>query len=892
VPKKLDDKSRRRSAAPLAHYRDKRDPARTNEPFGAEPMHSPLETFSGRFVVHQHAATRMHWDLRIEVGGVLKSFAIPRGPSLSVNEKRLAVHTEDHPIDYLEFEAVIPAGNYGAGSMILWDYGVVQYLENSAEQAIASGKIDFVLHGFKLRGRFALVETKQKGQPSTSWLLLKKPDAHASETRDIVEEEPQSVLSGLRVEELAALEQQQGLARDRVSRLLAEIQQLGAVEQALALSEITPMRSSESGGRLDDPECLYELKLDGVRMLAERRGEQVQLRYRTQRNATAAFPETVRALRALPVQRLILDGEMIAFDDRGAPSFQRLAERIHRSDARGIELKSRSTPAVFLVFDVLGVEDYDLRKLPLRQRKEILAKLLPSKGFLRVLDFIAGDGSALYAFCEQHALEGVVAKRADSPYVMGPQRSDHWSKIKRLQTDPFVVIGYTAVRGNKKSIGALELASYAEAKPARAKTGGTVAAGRGGSSAAQLITRGRVGSGLDNDSIERLKRAFASMGVERSPAQGELLPAPAGRSFVRPELVVRVSYAGFTDEGRLWHPVFVEIADEVAPESCRAAPGEDREASLLMAAEADSGEDEPRPSRVKITNAKKVFWPDEGITKGDLCNFYGTIADTLLPYLRDRPVLMVRYPDGITGKNFYQWNVPVGIPSWVSTEQRYSEEDKRDVTFFRVEDRDTLLLMANYGCIPLHILAGRFADIERCDFLTIDFDLGQAPFAHAVTLARSLHEILDELQLPSFPKTSGQTGLHVLVPMGGAPFTAAVAMANILGRLLHDRHPDLSTLERLRRNRPKAVYIDTGQTGRSRAIVAPYSVRAHPGATVSTPLTWDEIGHGLAPERHTIFSVPERLTSHGDPMRTLLAETPDLERAMQRIEQRVARGKK
>jgi bifunctional non-homologous end joining protein LigD len=790
------------------------------------------------------------------VGGVLKSFAIPKGPSLSTSEKRLAVLTEDHPLDYLEFEAVIPAGNYGAGAMILWDTGAIHYLENSAERGLELGKVDFILMGFKLRGRFALVETKTKGrrpEASRNWLLLKKSDAHASPERDITLEEPRSVLSGLRVDELAE--------REKIATTLtADVRRLGAAQHPVAFQDLVPMRCAETGGKLDDPTCLYELKLDGVRMLAERRGEHVQLRYRSQRNATASFPEIVRAMRSLAAARVILDGEIVAFDERGAPSFARLAARIHKSDARGSQLAARTTPVVFLAFDILGIEDLDLRPLPLRERKAILARLLPGKGFLRMLDHVERNGRALFEFCETHDLEGVVAKRIESPYVPGPQRSDHWCKIKRVHSDEFVVVGYTQGKGNREPLGALELASYVDGV---------------------LVTRGRVGSGLDDPNIAQLRETLAELTVGECAASGELLPAPNGRTFVRPTLVVSVSHAGFSEDGRLRHPVYRGLRPDVAPEACRTAPDDEREHDLFAATAPEA----PRAlaSRVTITNPDKLFWPDEGITKHDLCEFYATVADTLLPYLQDRPVLMVRYPDGILGKHFYQWNVPAGTPSWVHTEVIHSDEHARDITFFRVADRDTLLYMANLGCIPLHILAGRFRDLEQCDFLTIDFDLGGAPFEHAVSLARTLHGLLDEVALPSFPKTSGQTGLHVLVPMGGAPFTAATALAGLLGRLLHERHPDLSTVERLRRNRPNAVYIDTGQTGRSRAIVAPYSVRAHPGATVSTPLSWDEIGHGLAPTRHTIYSVPERLASQGDPMRALLTVTPDLERATRLI---------
>ena len=844
-------------ARKLDSYRDKRDPTRTNEPFGPEPMRSegsgagPQLTTAGRFVVHQHAATRMHYDLRVEVSGTLKSFAVPKGPSLSPAAKHLAVHTEDHPLEYLEFEAVIPAGNYGGGSMILWDTGTIHYLENPAERGLEKGKLDFLLWGFKLRGRYALVKTKPKpGDKQEPWLLLKKVDAYSSTERDILSEEPESALSGLRVDQLA----QSGQLAEQLAQAAL---QLGAAQGHLQLTAATPMRCAESEGRLDDPDCLYELKLDGVRLLAEKNGEHVQLRYRTGRNATALFPELVRALRSLPASRVILDGEVVAYDERGLPSFAQLAQRIHKQDARSIALAVRKKQVQLLAFDILAIDDLDLRKLPLTARKQLLARLLCGKGYVRLLEHVVGDGRGLFQFCERFDLEGVIAKRADSPYVMGPERSRHWCKHKHMHSDDFVVVGYTRGKGSRNGLGALELASYVDG---------------------ELITRGRVGSGLDDKSITSLQTQLDAIAVDSCAAQGELMPAPQGRVFVKPELVVSVTHAGFTDDGRLRHPVFVRVRTDATPNECVAAPENERERVLTEPAPAPA-----ETGRAKVTNPKKLFWPEEGITKAELCDYYASIADQLLPYLRDRPVLMVRYPDGIHGKHFYQWNAPAGTPSWVRTEVMHSDEARRDVTFFRVEDRDTLVYIANLGCIPLHILAGRFSSLEACDFLTIDFDLGQAPFEHAVTLARELRALLDELGLPGFPKTSGQTGLHVLVPMGGAPFDAATALAGLLGRLVHERHPKLSTLERMRKNRPNAVYIDTGQTGRSRAIVAPYSVRAVPGASVSTPLTWDEVSAGLSPARHTLFSVPERLADRGDPMAEMLNVRPDLTRTMARL---------
>lgn len=855
----------------LVDYRQKRDPARTNEPFGAEPMRSRAETRAGAFVVHLHDASRRHYDLRIEVGGALESFAIPRGPSLDPAEKRLAVHTEVHPIEYLDFEAVIPEGNYGAGPMILWDRGAVRYLETTAEDGIAKGKIDFTLHGHKLKGRFALVKTSgrrgEKEPAKTQWLLIKKADVHAKPGGAIADEAPWSVLSGLGVEELAHA--------DRIAdEVEAEAKRLGAKPLPPTAAQWTPMLCStweasddadKTAGMLTRAGWLYELKLDGVRILARREGSEASLRYRTGRNASASYPEVTRAVRALPGRRLVLDGEIVAFDDNGKPDFQRLGRRIHATHPRDALLAAREVAVSYLVFDLLAVGESDLRSLPLVERKRLLARIVRGKGQIRVLDHLADDARPLWAFVRTQGLEGVIAKRGASAYALGPRRTEDWIKVKHEKSEDFVVIGWTRGEGGREALGALELATFA---------------------GEALIYRGRVGTGFDDATLNALLAALRPLAVDACPARGDMPDAPRGRSFVRPEVVVRVRSIGWTHEGHLRHAVFEGMRNDVAPDTCTAAPAEERVALALAQADARAKAAPDRPDgRVVLTNQDKVFWPDEGYTKGDLCRYYGDIADAMLPYLRERPVLMVRYPDGIAGKHFFQWNIPPGTPDWVRAFPIKSEEhDGREVMSFLVDDRDTLLFIANLGAIPLHILASRAEDLERCDFLTVDFDVGGAPFSHAVELARALHALLDEIGLEGFPKTSGQTGLHVLVPLGGVPFEAAKALAELLGRILHARQPAISTVERMRERRPAGmVYIDTGQTGRSRAIVAPYSVRAYAGARVSTPLAWDEVGFGLDPSRFTIFTLPERIAAHGDPMRPLLDARPDVPAAVEAL---------
>jgi bifunctional non-homologous end joining protein LigD len=357
---------------------------------------------------------------------------------------------------------------------------------------------------------------------------------------------------------------------------------------------------------------------------------------------------------------------------------------------------------------------------------------------------------------------------------------------------------------------------------------------------------------------------------------------------------------GFTDDGRLWHPVFHGIRDDVAPRDCREGPGdelaEDESTAASVEKPIDTTQNVRWSPRVAITNRDKVFWPDEGYTKGDLCEYYAAVSSVMLPFLRGRPIVLVRYPDGIKGKNFYQWRAPPGTPDWIRTLELRGEEEleeRGEKSVFLVDDADGLVHLAQLGCIPIHVLARRERDLERCEFLTVDFDVGEQPFKSAVILALALRELLDELGLPGYPKTSGQEGLHVLVPLGaGVPFDTAKILVELIGMLVTALHPELATMERRVSKRGPRVYVDTGQTGRSRTIVAPYSVRAHPGATVSTPLRWEELHVALDPSRFTMLTVPGRIADVGDPMAGFLDEQPDVATAVELLETRVRRAQR
>jgi bifunctional non-homologous end joining protein LigD len=630
---------------------------------------------------------------------------------------------------------------------------------------------------------------------------------------------------------------------------------------------------------LADSNRLYELKLDGVRILAERDGVDVGLWYRTHRPAATSYPEIVRAMRSLIAERVVLDGEILAFDDSGRPSFHRLARRIHALRPRDAAAAALEVPVVYVVFDVLQIGDRDLRGVPLIDRKQLLERLVPEKGVIRRLDHFEGSGQALFAFCKEQGLEGVVGKRKDGPYRPGPKRSSDWTKFKCEREADFVVVGWLEGKGGGQKLASLELATYAGDR---------------------LVLRGRVGSGLTDSTIRELSARLAKLEVDRSPAEGKANRVTSKRHFARPEIVVSVQFAGWTEEGGLRHPRFRGVRADVDARDCTQAPA----GEILDQSAPEHSPPEPPPpphrgrrtpgltpreGRVAVTNRDKVFWPDEGYTKGELVDYYAAVSDVMLPLLAERPIVLVRYPDGIYGKSFYQWNVPQGTPSWLRTLRFRDDEGKEGKNTFIVEDGDGLVYIANLGCIPIHILGCRASSVEHCDFLTIDFDLGGRPFKDAVTLALTLKRLLDELGLVGYPKTSGQSGLHVLIPVGpGVPFDAAKLLLELIGRLVQVQHAELSTLERRVSARGDRVYIDTGQTGRSRTIVAPYSVRAHPGATVSMPLFWDEVHLALDPTRYTLFTALDAIAERGDPMAGFQDARPDISGAMSRLDAKLA----
>jgi bifunctional non-homologous end joining protein LigD len=607
---------------------------------------------------------------------------------------------------------------------------------------------------------------------------------------------------------------------------------------------------------------LFEIKYDGYRLLASREDGRSSLRFRGGGDASATFPEITRALAALPYDRILLDGEVVVLDDEGRPSFGRLQKRGRLTRRPEIDRASLEHPAVLFVFDLLAFGDRDTRPLPLVERKRILQKLVPAIGPLRFADHFEGQGADFLEAARRMGLEGIVCKRASSPYRRG--RSADWIKVRFQRADDFVVVGFTEPRRGRVGFGALHLA---------------VRDGEG------YRYAGRVGTGFDDRQLDALRKRLDAERRNSPAATGDL---PKGKEHVwtNPAIVCEVRYKEWTADGQLRHPVFVRVRDDKRPEECP-APEERTERIEEIA-------DEPAPPverAVRFTNLEKVFWPEEGHTKGDLIAYYRAISPWILRYLRDRPLVMTRYPDGIKGKSFFQKDAPGFGPDWLRTERMWSEHGGREIDYFVCDDEPSLLYVINLGTIPIHVWSSRVESLQRPDWCILDLDPKGAPFAHVVKLALAARRLCDEIELPAYLKTSGSTGLHVLIPLGRqCTFDECKLLGELLARVLVAELPDIATIARAIDARDGKVYIDFLQNGHGKLLVAPFSARPVPGALASAPLRWSEVTSRLDPSRFTIETLPARMKKmKEDPVAAVLEDTPDLRRALDRLGRRPAR---
>ena len=882
----------------LSTYRAKRSADRSPEPVGT------VSAVPGNlFVVHKHAARNLHWDLRLEMDGVLRSWAVPKGPSYDMADKRLAVKVEDHPLEYGDFEGVIPAGNYGAGGIIVWDRGEWVPLEDW-RTGLEKGKLLFELRGYKLHGKWTLVKIKKTEK---EWLLIKERDAWVRSPGDEFPEA--SVLSGLTVEEMKA-------GATPASRLRAALGQSDAKRARVDPAKVDVMLAEPADEAFTRDGWLFELKLDGYRLIAAKSRGEALLLTRNGNDYTAVFPEIANAVQKLPLDDVIIDGEVVVLGPDGKPSFARLQRRGRLSSAIDVRRASVELPAVFFAFDLLAFEDFDLRGLPLAKRKELLLDALPSLGPLRALDYIEREGERFLEQVTELGLEGIIAKKADAPYRAG--RSSKWLKIKSDHTGEFVIVGFTEPRGSRSHLGALQVAD---------RVNGT------------LVYAGRVGTGFNDALLAELNELLAPTIRAEAACEGPVTaPGATPRStaeiletstttWVQPLYVCEVRYTHFTPDGVMRHPVFVRLRNDKRPDECERQdwsaadeppePSVSRAGDSVSAGAGASGDDTrssrtsgtvhgdgpsravvsdgteppappPRPAAqktVNFSNPKKVYWPADGYTKGDMIEYYRAVSPWLLPYLRNRPVVLTRFPDGIDGKSFYQKDAPDFAPEWMRTVPIWSTETERDIRYFVCDDVESLLYIANMGSIPLHIWASRVGSLELCDWCVIDLDPKDAPFSDVIRTARELYRICEAIGLPSHVKTTGKTGLHILLPLGRqCTYEQSRVLGELLARFVLRSLGDIATITRHVQKRGDKVYLDYLQNRHGQTIVAPFSVRPLPGATVSMPLLWEEVQDGLDPRAFTIRTALDRMDRLGaDPVAAVLEEKPDLGSVLERL---------
>jgi bifunctional non-homologous end joining protein LigD len=828
---------------PLNDYRAKRALDKTPEPAGTE---SPAS--GGRsFVIQKHWATRMHYDLRIEHAGVLLSWAVPKGPSANPADKHVAIQTEDHPLEYADFEGIIPEGNYGAGAMIVWDRGTFVALHDIAE-GLEKGKLLFEFQGYKLRGTWTLVKIKKAEK---EWLLIKERDGYVSTDANVYSEA--SILSGLTVEQLKHHETPAG-------NVIASLEQAKAIRRRVRAHDVSVMLAESRDQPFSRAGWIFEMKYDGYRLLAGREDNDVVLLSRNKRALTTTFPEIARALHALPYPRLVLDGEVVVNDETGRPNFQRLQKRGMLRRAVDIRRAAADLPATLYVFDLLAFDEFDMRSLPLVDRKRLLQQLIPAKGVLQFADHVPDRGEDFFRAADALGVEGMVGKRGDSKYRAG--RSPDWVKVRASKHDDFVVVGFTEPGGSRTGFGALHLANYDDDV---------------------LTYAGSVGTGFTAKMIDEIHKTLSVLVVKKPACEH----APDGRAhtWIEPRLVCEVKYLEWTEEGLLRHPVFIRFRDDKEPAECLRPRGDvDLEAEPAALAVNVASEDK----KIAFTNLDKLYWPEDGYRKQDFIDYYRMIAAWILPYLQDRPLVTTRFPDGIHGKSFYQKDAPDFAPDWLRRENIWSEESQRDLNYFVCDDEPALLYVANSAALLLHVWASRVGSLEKPDWCIIDLDPKEAPFSDVVKVANVTKALCDEIELPAFIKTSGSSGLHILLPMGRqVTHEQSRLFGELLARAVVKEVPHMATVERMPGKRQGKVYVDYLQNGHGKLLVAPYSVRPLAGAPVSTPLAWPEVNDALDMRAFTIRTMEKRLEHmRKDPLRGVLSLSPDLVTALSKLQRR------
>jgi bifunctional non-homologous end joining protein LigD len=813
----------------LEKYAQKRDFGRTPEP-GVSASAGDGQEDGHEFVVQMHAARRLHYDLRLELDGVLKSWAVTRGPSLTLGEKRLAVRTEDHPVDYLDFEGNIPKGEYGGGSMIVWDRG--RWVpEADPHKGLQKGHLAFFLEGTRLKGLWHLVRIRpRKGEKTEPWLLMKADDEFARHPGDpeITEEETTSYLSGRTNAELAAAGdiRTDHAARARVAkarrRLLPDVGKVPGARKKLLPAFQEPSLASPCETPPSGPKWIHEIKHNGYRMQARIDGPSVRLLTRKALDWTDRFSSIAAAIKKIGLASGLLDGEVVVEEQNGITSFNNLQADL----SAGRQDRFR-----YFVFDLLYCEGFDLTKAALIDRKTLLQQILaglPAGSAIRFSEHLDVDGPTMLEHSCRFGLEGIISKRKDQPYRSG--RGDHWLKSKCIDRQEFIILGYVPSTADSRSVGAMALGYHADG---------------------QLVYAGRVGTGWSAAQARSLRDELEEI-IAKKPALANQLPAGAekGVRWVEPRLVAEIEFREWTHDRMLRAASFKGLREDkpAAEIVLETAPNTANKAAKAAGARA--------LAKVRLTHPERILWPEPGITKQGLAEFYAEIADRILPHVTGRALSLLRCPSGTAAKCFFAKHPWQGLDDSVGRVE-VGEKDPMMV----IEDLSGLLNMVQAGVVEIHPWGSRTDHLEQPDRLIFDLDPGEdVPWSATIAAAKEVRSRLADLGLTSFLKTSGGKGLHVVVPLEPqAEWAEAKAFTERLASQMAKDSPDKYVATAVKRAREGRIFVDYLRNGRGATAVAPYSTRQHAQATVSTPIEWEEISEGLKADHFTVDNIGHRL---------------------------------
>lgn len=768
----------------LSEYSKKRKFRDTPEPV---PKSKEQKSEKLVFVVQKHQSSHLHFDFRLEMEGVLKSWAIPKGPTMDPQIKRLAIETEDHPYDYKDFEGVIPAGNYGAGTVEIWDKGNYQ-AENGGESVLIAGykngHISLILEGEKLKGKFSLVRTKN--DEKKQWLFFKNPYDFLGE---IKMEAPESPMP----------------------------------------HHVSPMLATLTEEAFDSDDFIFEIKWDGYRAIAEVSRYGVNLYSRNQISFNKTFEEIVDALANIK-HEAVLDGEVVILDENGASKFQLMQQY----------KKTKKGNLIYYIFDILFLDGYDLKELPLIERKKILKEVIGDSPYLKFGDYIKKDGIKFFELAVSQGLEGIIGKKRDSPYRMG-KRTREWLKIKTHLRQEAVIGGFTEPRGGRKYFGALVLGLYDKGK---------------------LRYVGHTGGGFDDEKLEYIYSKLKPLESNKSPF--EKIPKTNTRvHWIKPEISCEVSFTEWTADRNMRQPIFLGLKEE-------------KKISTVG-----------NGKSLKLTNLKKNYFPEDNFTKGDVIEYYKKISDLILPYLKDRPQSLLRMPDGINGKRFFQKDIDVAVEG-IKTQPIYSDSEDRRTNYIIGNDEKTLIYIINLGCIELNPWLSRIQNLDNPDFMVLDLDPENIQFKEVIKTAKVLKNILDSVDVKAYIKTSGKTGLHIFIPLNSKySYEQIKQFGEIIARIVNKQLPDVTSTERMPEKRKKKVYIDFLQNRKGQTITPPYSLRPVKGLQVSTPLKWEELEENIKPADFTVNNIFERIEKYGDLFKPVLSEKTDLLKALNKLSELV-----